>query len=137
MSITTSNSSSKVMAFIAGSSFPCLAVPFLTLGTAMLIRPDQNVSPHVLLWGLPPIMGLWNIGLRHFSKTMSRKAHLIAGAIIGLCFTCLGVTTGAPSELYNLHGNMALIMIPIGTLSHTLIWGVIVYWVNGLLGVRP
>ena len=137
MDITTKNSSPKVMAFIAGSSFPCLAVPFLTLGTAMLIRPDQNVSPHVLLWGLPPIMGLWNIGLRHFSKTMSRKAHLIAGAIIGLCFTCLGVTTGAPSELYNLHGNMALIMIPIGTLSHTLIWGVIVYWVNGLLGVRP
>lgn len=102
----------------------------------MLIRPDQDVPPHTLLWGLPPIMGLWNIGLTHFSKTMSRKAHFIAGAIIGLCFTVLGVISGAPSELYNLHGYQAYIMIPIGVASHSFIWGVIVYWVNGLLGVR-
>ena len=102
----------------------------------MLIRPDQNVPPHSLLWGLPPVMGLWNIGLLHFSKTMSRKAHFIAGIIIGLCFTTLGVSTGAPSELYGLEGNQAYMMIPIGVISHSFIWGVIVYWVNGMLGVR-
>lgn len=67
---------------------------------------------------------------------MSPKDHLIAGAVIGLCFTIFGVMTGAPSELYNLQGKQKYIMIPIGTLSHTLIWGVIVYWVNGKLGVR-
>ena len=126
----------KMMAFLAGSSFPCLALPFLVLGIAMLIRPDQNVPPHSLLWGLPPVMGLWNIGLLHFSKTMSRKAHIIAGVIIGLCFTTLGVSTGAPSELYGLEGNQAYMMIPIGVASHSFIWGVIVYWVNGKLGVR-
>jgi len=130
------NKHNKIVTFLAGSSFPCLAVPFLVLGTAMLIRPDQNVPPHALLWGLPPVMGLWNIGLQKISKTMSRKAHFIAGAIIGLCFTILGVSTGAPSELYNLHGNMAYIMIPIGVVTHSFIWGVIVYWVNGVLGVN-
>ena len=81
-------------------------------------------------------MGLWNIGLLHLSKTMSRKAHIIAGIIIGLCFTTLGVSTGAPSELYGLEGNQAYMMIPIGVASHSFIWGVIVYWVNGKLGVR-
>ena len=80
-------------------------------------------------------MGLWNIGLTKISKTMSRKAHLIAGIIIGLCFTGVGVTTGAPAELYNLHGKMAYIMIPIGVASHSFIWSVIVYWVIGKLGV--
>lgn len=136
MSIVTTKSSAKVLAFISGSSFPCLAVPFLVLGIAMFIHPDQKVPPQPLLWGLGPIMGLWNMGLLHFSKTMSRKDHFIAGVIIGLCFTIFGVVTGAPAELYNLQGNLKYIMIPIGTLSHSLIWGVIVYWVNGVLGVR-
>ena len=86
---------------------------------------------------LPPVMGLWNIGLLHFSKTMSRKAHIIARLIIGICFITLGVTTGAPKELYGLEGNQVYMMFPIGIASHTFIWGVIVYWVNGKLGVRP
>ena len=124
----------KIITFIAGSSFPCLLLPFLTLGTAMLLRPDQDIPPHTLLWALPVIMGLWNLGLSKLSN-MSRKAHIIAGIIIGLCFTTLGVSTGAPGQLYNLHGKMAFIMIPIGTASHTFIWGVIVYWVNGKLGL--
>ena len=85
---------------------------------------------------LPPVMGLWNIGLLHFSKTMSRKAHIIAGLIIGICFITLGVTTGAPKELYGLECNQVYMMFPIGIASHTFIWGVIVYWVNGKLGVR-
>ena len=94
----TNKRATKTISFLAGSSFSCLAIPFLVLGTAMLIRPDQNVPPHSLLWGLPPVMGLWNIGLLHFSKTMSRKAHIIAGLIIGICFITLGVTTGAPKS---------------------------------------
>ena len=71
-----------------------------------------------------------------FLKTMSRKAHIIAGLIIGICFITLGVTTGAPKELYGLEGNQVYMMFPIGIASHTFIWGVIVYWVNGKLGVR-
>jgi len=114
----------KIITFIAGSSFPCLLLPF----------PEQAPPPHILLWALPVIMGVWNLGLSKFSN-MSRKAHIIAGIIIGLCFTILGVSTGAPGRLYNLHGAMAFIMIPIGTASHTFIWGVIVYWVNGKLGL--
>ena len=136
MAVEHKNKATKTLAFLSGSSFPGLAIPFLVLGTAMLIRPDQEVLPHTLLWGLPPIMGLWNIGLLYFSKTMSQKSHFIAGAIIGLCFTLLGVATGAPSELYNLQGNQAYIMIPIGVVTHSFIWGVIVYWTNGQLGVR-
>ena len=42
----------------------------------------------------------------------------------------------APSELYSLQGNQAYMMIPFGVVSHSLIWGVIVYWVNGMLEVR-
>lgn len=122
--------------FLSGASFPCLAVPFLVLGIAMYVHPDQKVPPQALLWGLGPIMGLWNMGLVHFSKTISRKAHFIAGAIIGLCFTIFGVITGAPSELYNLQGNQAYTMIPIGVVSHSLIWGIIVYCTNSVLGVR-
>ena len=135
MNATTVSTPKNTLAFLAGSSFPCLAVPFLVLGIAMLVHPDQKVPPHSLLWGLPPVMGLWNMGLQRFSN-LSRKSHFIAGAIIGLCFTILGVATGAPSELYNLQGNQKYIMIPIGVVSHSLIWGVIVYWVNGVLGVR-
>ena len=101
----------------------------------MLIHPDADFQPQLLSWGLPPIMGLWNVGLSKISKTMSRKAHLMAGVIIGLCFTIVGVSTGAPSELYNLHGNSAYMMIPIGVISHGFIWAVIVYWVNGKLGI--
>ena len=127
------NRNDNIMTFIAGSSFPSVLVPFLTLGTAMLIHPDANFRPQLLYWGLPPIMGLWNIGLSKISKTMSRKAHLIAGVIIGLCFTGVGVRSGAPAELYNLSGNQAYMMIPIGVASHSFIWGVIVYWVNGCL----
>ena len=126
----------NIMTFIAGSSFPSVLLPFLTLGTALLIHPDADFQHQLLYWGLPPIMGLWNIGLSKISKTMSRKAHLIAGIIIGLCFTGVGVHSGAPAELYNLHGNNAYIMIPIGVASHTFIWGVIVFWINGKLGVR-
>lgn len=100
----------------------------------MMLRPD-GFPPQLLLWGLAPIMGLWNIGLSKISKTMSRKAHVMAGVIIGLCFTIVGVSTGAPAKLYNLHGNMAFLMIPIGVASHSFIWGVIVYWVNGKLGL--
>jgi len=125
----------NIMTFLAGSSFPAVLLPFLTLGTALLLHPEADFKQQLLYWGLPPIMGLWNIGLTKISKTMSRKAHLIAGIIIGLCFTGVGVTTGAPAELYNLHGKMAYIMIPIGVASHSFIWSVIVYWVNGKLGV--
>jgi len=125
----------SIMTFIAGSSFPAVLLPFLTLGTALLIHPEADFKQQLLYWGLPPIMGLWNIGLTKISKTMSRKAHLMAGIIIGLCFTSVGVATGAPSELYNLHGKMAYLMIPIGVASHSFIWAVIVYWVNGKLGV--
>jgi len=129
------NRDKTIITFIAGSSFPCLLLPFLTLGTAMLLRPDGSVAPQILLWGLPPLMGLWNIGLSRIAPSMSRKAHIIAGVIIGLCFTIYGVSKGAPGELYNLHGEMALLMIPIGTASHAFIWGVIVYWVNKKLGL--
>lgn len=81
-------------------------------------------------------MGLWNIGLLNVSKTMSRKAHFITAIIIGLCFTTLGVSTGAPSELYGLEDTQAYMMIPIGVVSHSLISGVIVYWMNRKLSVR-
>ena len=127
--------SDPVLTFISGSSFPCLLVPFLVLGTAMLIRPEQNVPPHTLLWGLPVIMGVWNICLTRSVSKPNRPKYFLAGAILGLCFTILGVSTGAPAQLYGLSGMSALIMIPIGTISHSFIWGVIVYWVNHKLGV--
>ena len=132
----TKGKEDPLLTFIAGSSFPCLFLPFLVLGTAMLLRPDQNVPPHTLLWGLPVIMGLWNIGLIKLTDRATRPKYFLAGALLGLGFTILGVSTGAPGELYGLHGNMAFIMIPIGTASHSVIWGVAVYWVNGRLGVR-
>lgn len=125
-----------VLTFIAGSSFPCLLLPFLVLGTAMLLRPNQSVPPHALLWGLPVVMGLWNVGLVKLVDHATRAKYFLAGATLGLGFTVLGVSTGAPGELYGLHGKLAFLMIPIGTASHSLIWGVAVYWVNGRLGVR-
>lgn len=81
-------------------------------------------------------MGFWNIGLTRLVSVPTRAKYFAAGALIGLCFTILGVSTGAPGQLYGLHGNAAYIMIPIGMFSHSLVWGVAVYWVNGKLGVR-
>ena len=43
MNATSVSTPKNTLAFLAGSSFPCLAVPFLVLGIAMLVHPDQKV----------------------------------------------------------------------------------------------
>ncbi len=130
-----------LLAFIAGSSFPAIAIPFFVLGTALLLRPEQAFPPQILLWGLPLIMGLWNIALLRFAPALPGKGntltHWLAGITIGLAFTSLGVSSGAPGKLYNLHGHLAFVMMPIGMFAHGFIWGVIVHWVNRKLGLRP
>ena len=130
-----------ILGFIAGSSFPALLLPFLTLGTAMLLRPQEAIPPQLLLWGLPPVMGLWNIALLRYAPALPGQGGALtcwlAGALIGLIFTTLGVSTGAPGKLYGLHGALAFIMIPVGMTAHGFIWGVIVRQINRLMGLLP
>ncbi len=127
-------------AFIAGSSFPAVLIPFVVLGVAMMMRPEQAFPPQFLLWGLPVVMGLWNIALLRLMPRLPGKGsaltYWLSGAVLGLLFTTLGVSTGAPGRLYNLHGTMAFLIMPIGIAAHGMIWGVMVYWVNGKLGLR-
>ncbi len=129
-----------LLAFISGSSFPVLLTPYFVLGTSILLRPGQGFSPQFLLWVLPSILGLWNIALLRFASRLPGKGNALtywlAGITLGLLLTTLGVNTGAPGKLYNLHGNMAFIMMPIGMFAYGFIWGVIVHWINRVLGLR-
>lgn len=116
------SSKPPMLAFIAGSSFPALLTPFTVLGTAMMLRPKQNFPPQFLLWFMPVIMGLWNIGVVKFTPHLPGKGsaltYWIAGFSIGLLFTIAGVSTGAPGKLYGLTGNKAPLIMPIGILTH-------------------
>ena len=128
-----------LIAFIAGSSFPALLIPFIVLGTAMMLRPEQGFPPQFLLWFMPVIMGLWNMGVVKLSPKLPGKGsaltYWIAGAVIGLLFTIAGVSTGAPEKLYGLSGGKAPLIMPIGIIAHGFIWGVMVRWTNGKLGL--
>jgi hypothetical protein len=131
--------SKPLIAFIAGSSFPALLIPFIVLGTAMMLRPEQGFPPQFLLWVMPVIMGLWSMGLVKWSAKLPGKGsaltYWLAGATIGLLFTIVGVSTGAPGKLYGLTGDKAPLIMPIGILAHGFIWGVMVRWTNGKLGL--
>jgi hypothetical protein len=133
------NASRPLLAFIAGSSFPALLIPFIVLGTAMMLRPEQDFPPQFLLWVMPVIMGLWNMGVIKLTPKLpgkgSASTYWIAGIVIGLLFTIVGVSTGAPGRLYGLTGNKAPIIMPIGMLAHGFIWGVMVRWTNKKLGL--
>ena len=122
--------SKPLLAFIAGSSFPAMLIPFIVLGTAMMLRPDQGFPPQFLLWFMPPIMGFWNMGVVKFSPKIpgrgSALTYWLAGFVIGLLFTIVGVSTGAPGKLYGLTGDKAPLIMPIGILAHGFIWGVMV-----------
>ncbi|PHR54482.1 MAG: hypothetical protein COA47_15480 [Robiginitomaculum sp.] len=135
-----SNPNSKpLLAFVAGSSFVALLIPFVVLGLAMLLRPEQNFPPQFLLWVMPVVMGLWNVALVRVAPKLPGQGnaltHWLAGMALGLLFTIIGVSTGAPGKLYNLQGNMAYLIMPIGIIAHGLIWGVMVRWINRFLGV--
>lgn len=127
-------STKPLIAFISGSSFPALLIPFIVLGTAMMLRPEQGFPPQFLLWVMPVIMGLWNMGVVKLSPKLPGKGsaltYWVAGAVIGLLFTIAGVSTGAPGKLYGLTGDKAPLIMPIG-----IIWGVMVRWTNGKLGL--
>lgn len=131
--------SKPLIAFIAGSSFPALLIPFIVLGTAMMLRPEQGFPPQFLLWVMPVVMGLWNMGLVKLSPKLPGKGsaltYWLAGAVIGLLFTIVGVSTGAPGRLYGLTGDKAPLIMPIGILAHGFIWGVMVRWTNRKLGL--
>ncbi|HFB55489.1 MAG TPA: hypothetical protein ENJ46_06145 [Hellea balneolensis] len=131
--------SRPLLAFIAGSSFPALLIPFIVLGVAMMLRPEQNFPPQFLLWVMPVVMGLWNMGVVKLTPKLPGKGNAstywIAGIVIGLLFTIVGVSTGAPGRLYGLTGNKAPIIMPIGMLAHGFIWGVMVRWTNKKLGL--
>jgi len=131
--------SRPVLAFIAGSSFVALLIPFLVLGVAMMLRPEQAFPPQFLLWVMPIVMGLWNVGLVKWADRLPGKGnartHWLAGIVLGLLFTIVGVRTGSPGKLYNLHGQMAFAIMPIGMFAHGLIWGVMVRWTNRKLGL--
>ncbi len=131
--------SKPLLAFIAGSSFPALLIPFIVLGTAMMLRPEQGFPPQFLLWFMPPVMGLWNMGVVKFSPKIpghgSALTYWLAGFAIGLLFTIVGVSTGAPGKLYGLTGDKAPLIMPIGILAHGFIWGVMVRWTNKTMGV--
>ena len=128
-----------LLAFIAGSSFPALLVPFVVLGMAMLLRPEQGFPPQFLLWVMPVVMGLWNIGTVKYTPGLPGRggflSYFLAGGLLGLLFTIAGVATGAPGKLYGLTGHRAPLIMPIGILAHGLIWAVMVRWVNKLLGL--
>ncbi len=128
-----------VLAFVAGSSFVALLIPFIVLGIAMLLRSEQNFPPQFLLWVMPIVMGLWNVALVRLAPQLPGQGnaltHWLAGMMLGLVFTIVGVSTGAPGKLYNLQGNMAYLIMPIGVIAHGLIWGVMVRWINRFLGV--
>ena len=128
-----------LIAFIAGSSFPALLIPFIVLGTAMMLRPEQDFPPQFLLWVMPVIMGLWNMGVVKLTPKLPAKSSVltywIAGAVIGLLFTIVGVSTGAPGKLYGLTGDKAPLIMPIGIIAHGFIWGVMVRWTNAKLGL--
>jgi len=137
----TRKASPSMLAFIAGSSFPALLIPFVVLGTAMLLRPEQNFPPQFLLWFMPVVMGFWNMLLVRLAPTLPGKGnaatHWLAGIALGLLFTIAGVSSGAPGKLYNLHGNMAFAIMPIGMFAHGFIWGMMVRWTNRKLGLFP
>jgi len=128
-----------ILAFIAGSSFPALLIPFIVLGTAMMLRPEQGFPPQFLLWFMPPIMGIWNILLLKNIARLPGKGgvltYWLAGGTLGLLFTIVGVSTGAPGRLYGLTGNLAPLIMPIGIVAHGFIWGVMVRWTNKQMGL--
>jgi len=58
---------------------------------------------------------------------ISQKAYFISAISIWPLLYDIWASTGTPTKWYRLKGNQAYIMIPIGGVSHSLIWCVILY----------
>lgn len=135
----TSMAGRAMAAFVAGSGYPVVFVPFTYLGVASLLRPESGFLYQAVVWFFPISMGLWNV---LFVQNHERLAGLslsarywLAGIVLGIIFPVVGNATGVPAKLFGLEGPEGLAMIPIAMLGYGLIWRFPTRWMNRLMGL--
>ena len=128
-----------IAAFVAGSAYPVVFVPFTYLGVASLLRPESGFVYQAVVWFFPLSMGLWNV---LFVANHERLAGLslssrywLAGIVLGIIFPLVGNATGVPGKLFGLEWPRGLVMVPIAMLGYGLVWRFLTRWMNRLAGL--
>lgn len=128
--------------FISGSSFPAVIWPFLYLGIAAFLNPNESFRFELIPATLPFLFGLINI-MRHLLRDYLFPKN------IKLHYWTIGLLYGFVLSLFaNLYGNIPLdlfllpdtavqyLTIPFAIILYALVWRYIIKNINELFGIK-
>ncbi len=135
-----SSADGDVVAFVAGSAYPVVIVPFAYLGVAYHIHPEPELAYGLVPLFLPAVFGLANVAFVRWGRRLpggSRGARLwVAGMIFGLGLTLYGTfVEDVPGRLFQWQGPWRYATLILAPLLYGLVWRYVIGGLNRRLGL--
>jgi len=129
-----------IRAFVAGSSFPAVVIPFLYLGIATTLNPEAGCHYFYEVMSVSILFGILNIIFyalsEHIPGTGVNKYWLF-GAGHGLFFSSLGnFWLDIPERLFLLSWPVQYLTIPTAIIVYACIWRFLLRPVNRMVGIE-
>jgi hypothetical protein len=134
------NQNKYIRAFVAGSAFPIIVIPYTYIGLPLLLKPDSDITYQFDVWLVPILIGLLNVIFIRYKNSWalsSVQKYWLFGAINGLFFSLLGtLLTNIPTDLFGLSDTTKFTMIPVAMILYGLIWRYIVRNINIMMNIE-
>lgn len=129
-----------IRAFVAGSSFPSIAIPLIYMWVATTITPDAGFHYFSEVLSIATLFGLLNmlfIRIREKLPFAWMKQYLFFWACHWLFFSFLwNFWLNVPEKLFMLSWPIQYITIPGAMILYACIWRFIVSYMNKLVGLE-
>jgi len=134
------NQNKYIKAFVAGSAFPIIVIPYVYIGVPLRYTPTAEIDYFADVMLVPILIGLLNvifIKTRHFLKTSNKTKYWIFGAFNGLFFSSIGtLLTNIPTDLFRLPEDIRFVVIPFAMTLYALMWRYILRNINIMMNIE-
>ena len=129
-----------LLAFVAGSAYPVVIVPFTYLGLALRWHPAPELDYSLVPIVLPAVFGLANVAFVRWGRHLpgpTRAARLWqAGMLYGLALTLYGTfIEDIPGRLFRLEDGWRYATLVAAPLLYGLVWRTLIGTLNRRLGL--
>ena len=128
------NNNPYLKAFIAGSAFPVIVIPYVYIGLPLQYTPTAEINYFADVMIIPLLIGLLNVifvHVRHILQIPNRMKYWLFGGINGLAFSLIGtLLTNIPTDLFRLPEHLRFATIPIAICLYACMWRYIIRNIN-------
>jgi len=127
-----------VRAFIAGSAFPVVAIPFLLLTGMSVARDVHHLNWWSLVWMFPLVIGAANVlfwSIQDKIKLSYTAKLWLFGVVLGVIMPTGGIANNVPHEVFGFPADQQFLIYPLAMLFYGLIWRYAIEFMNQVVEI--